>query len=533
MGSSGSTDTSSQQQNISQTQLPPWVNQAAQQNYALAQNVANRPLTQYQGQQVADIGPQTQQAWNLAATSGGAGADQYNASQAAYLTAAGTPATQVNAQSLAGTNLQPYMNPYTQSVINQTMPLMQQQNALSQNQAANQANSANAFGGSRQGVQQGVAQAQGAMNIGQMAAQLNQANFGQAQTAATGDITRQLQAQQGNQQANQANINSLIQAGSGLGALGSQAPETKNQRQQILPRAVDPLAQGEQAQAQNQINAQMGQFAGAQQYPGQQLRRPAVGLGHDALRLDDHGPSSTGQTQQTTTPSLMSDVTGGLQALGSMYAGAGGPLAPLGVLNVPRPQTATSKTDITEGLAFTRRLACRLYSYRYKGDPKSYPKVVGPMAEDAMQIAPHAVRTVAAFISPPGEALHQVDMGALNMAGPPMGANDNRWAGPRSGRAACRARTGRFSTRVPGPLAPTVPAGPDRRDGRQHAATAHAAERAHAEGSGGDGRHGRADEWLTRNGLQPSLPGRSSTRLSRRADPGGHRQQSRLWLPLA
>ena len=70
MGSSGSTDTSSQQQSVNQTQLPPWVNQAAQQNYALAQNIANRPLTQYQGQQVADIGPQTQQAWNLAATVG-------------------------------------------------------------------------------------------------------------------------------------------------------------------------------------------------------------------------------------------------------------------------------------------------------------------------------------------------------------------------------------------------------------------------------------------------------------------------------
>ena len=97
MGSSGSTDTQSSQQSISQTQLPPWINQAAQQNYALAQNIANRPLTQYQGQQVADIGPQTQQAWNLAAQSGGAGADQYNASQAGYLTAAGTPATQVNA----------------------------------------------------------------------------------------------------------------------------------------------------------------------------------------------------------------------------------------------------------------------------------------------------------------------------------------------------------------------------------------------------------------------------------------------------
>ena len=61
------------------------------------------------------------------------------------------------------------MSPYTRSVINATLPLMQQQNALSQNQQANAANTANAFGGSRQGVQQGVAQAQGALNIGQMA----------------------------------------------------------------------------------------------------------------------------------------------------------------------------------------------------------------------------------------------------------------------------------------------------------------------------------------------------------------------------
>ena len=35
MGSSGSTDTSSQELNISQTQLPAWVMEAAQQNYAL------------------------------------------------------------------------------------------------------------------------------------------------------------------------------------------------------------------------------------------------------------------------------------------------------------------------------------------------------------------------------------------------------------------------------------------------------------------------------------------------------------------
>ena len=462
MGSSGSTDTQSQQQSISQTQLPPWINQAAQQNYGLAQNIANRPLTQYQGQQVADIGPQTQQAWNLAAQSGGAGADQYNASQAGFLTAAGTPATQVNAQQLSNTNLQPYMNPFTQSVINSTLPIMQQQNALSQNQQANQANSANAFGGSRQGIQQGVAQAQGAQNIGQMAAQLNQANFSQAQAAATGDISRNLQAQQGNQQANQANINSLISAAGGLGTLGSQAQQ--NQRQQFLELSTAGAQQ--QQQAQNQIQANVGQFNQANAYPGTQL-----GILQSALGMTPYGSttmgSSTGQTQQTTTPSLMADITGGLQSLGCCSPArraaerGGGYAGHMARIVTSRPTSRKVGVHPPTGLP--------LYSYRYKGDPKSYPKVGGPMAEDAMQVAPQAVHTVGVH-APTGQALHTVDMNALNMAGP---------ATPQAlppGGPAIRPRRmpgangDILDARVLGALAPVSPAGPMRRDGGEHAA---------------------------------------------------------------
>src|SRR4029077_8725761 len=116
----------------------------------------------------------------------------------------------VNPQTLASTDLSPYMNRYTQSVINTTIPIMQQQ--LGQQYAANAggATNANAFGGSRFGVQQGVTQAQGAQNIGQMLAQLNQANFTQAQAGATGDINRQLTADTSNQAAKQAKINSDI-----------------------------------------------------------------------------------------------------------------------------------------------------------------------------------------------------------------------------------------------------------------------------------------------------------------------------------
>jgi hypothetical protein len=447
MGSGGSSQQQSNQQQISQVQLPPWVNQAAQQNYALAQNVAARPLTQFSGQQVADVGPQMQQAWNLASTSGAQGADQFNASQAAYLTAAGTPATQVTPQSLASTNLQPYENPFQQQVIDTTNALARQQLGQQQSGIQGQASQANAYGGSRQGVQQGVAQAQGALGMANTNAQLQSQNFQQAQQAATGDITRDLTAQQANQQANQANINSLIQAGSGLGALGQDAQT--NQRQQFLE--LSTAGGQEQQQAQNQIQAQMNQFNQAQQYPGQQL-----GVLQSALGMTPYGSTTMGASsgQQTTTqnPSIASDIFGGLQSLGGMF-GAGGPLSSL----LPGSDRQL-KTDITP-IGKHPPTGLPIYSYRYKGDPKSYPKVTGPMAEDVMKVAPHAVTTVGVH-QPTGQPMHGVDMGALNAAGgsggmpggglPPMPAIRPR-AMPGAG--------GGMTTRVPGALAGPQPMG--------------------------------------------------------------------------
>ena len=35
-----------------------------------------------------------------------------------------------------------------------------------------------------------------------------------------------------------------------------------------------------------------------------------------------------------------------------------------------------------------------MYAYRYKGDPKSYPKVVGPMAQDIEKHHPSAVKKI-------------------------------------------------------------------------------------------------------------------------------------------
>jgi Chaperone of endosialidase len=400
--SGGSTTQDTQSQNT--TQLPPWVNDAAQQNYAFAQNVAQQPLQQYQGQMVADPGAQMQQAWNTAAAGGNAGQDQYNAAQAGYLGVMGQTPQNVTAGQLSSTNLQPYMNPYTQSVINTTLPVMQQNLALSQNQNQNQANSANAFGGSRQAVQQGVTQAQGAQGMAQMAQQLNQANFTQAQGAAQSDIATNLQGQLANQSAqqNQAGLNN--QAASGLTALGNAAQQGQLQNfgEQVTAGSL------EQQQAQNQINAQMQKFQQAWAYPGQQL-----GVLQSALGMTPYGQSQTGQSQTTTQsdPNYFQAATSGLQMLGGLASG--GSTSALSGLAGLFGSDRRLKTDITK-VGVHKPTKLPIYAYRYKGDPKSYPKAVGPMAEDVAKVAPGAIATI------PGSggkmAIHPAVMSAIGMS---------------------------------------------------------------------------------------------------------------------
>ena len=307
-GTTSTQDTQSQSVNS----IPQWVTQAGQQNYAFAQNVANQPLTQYQGQMVADVSPQTQQAWNLAAGSGDVGQDQYGAAQAGFLNSIGQTPASVTAGQLSNTNLTPYENPFTSDVINSTLPIMQQNLALSQNQQGNQANAAGAFGGSRQGVQAGVTQAQGAMGMGQMASQLNQANFQQAQAGATGDINRTLAAQQGNQTAQQQKINSDILASQGLSNLGDSQQRANAANFTMLSQA----GASEQGQAQDQINAQMAKFNQANQYPQTQLATMLSALG-----MTPHDTSTTGQsTTNTTTPTNWGALAlGGLQDLSGFF----------------------------------------------------------------------------------------------------------------------------------------------------------------------------------------------------------------------
>ena len=442
--------TGSQQQQTQQTtQLPPWVNDASQQNYAFAQQVAARPLQQYQGQMVPDVSDQLQQSWNTAATATNAGLPQYNTATAGFSGAlgqtpmsvsAGGPTMQVSdpgnaasitAGQLSNTNLAPYMDPYTQSVINASLPIMQQQ--LGQTLSSNAGNAVNqgAFGGSRFGVQQGTAQAQGALGEAQMAAQLNQANFGQAQTAATADINRTLQADTSNQTSQQADLARNLQtqmANQGANAADIQRALTAQQSNQTAQQnkinsdiaassGLNTTGQGiaqqasnaftmqntagtqQMSTAQDQINAQMAKFQQAWGYPTQQL-----GVLQSALGMTPYGQSTTGTSDtQTYTPTDWAALAGaGIGALGNIF-------------KAPTSDKRLKKN--LKRIGTHKPTGVPVYDFNWKGQPPGSRKTRGPMAQDIEKVLPNAVAADRMGI----KHVHPAILGALSQPTPVAG----------------------------------------------------------------------------------------------------------------
>ena len=83
-----------------------------------------------------------------------------------------------------GADIQEFMNPYEQQVIQGTLGDIEQSRMMAANQVANQATAAKAFGGSRYGVQQSLTDAAALAQAAKTAAQMRQAGYATAtQTA--------------------------------------------------------------------------------------------------------------------------------------------------------------------------------------------------------------------------------------------------------------------------------------------------------------------------------------------------------------
>lgn len=272
------------QTTVQKNEIPQWVQEAGQKNLAAAYQIADNLAGPYTGPRVANM-TQGQEA-NIAALQNNIGAANpaFSLAQNAAAGLTGYNPSQVNAQTLAGTDLSSYMNPYTQNVIGSGLQALDLQRRQALNQSGDQAIRSGAFGGSRHGVQEGITNAGSAMQAGTLASQLMAQNFAQAQAAAQGDISRNLQAQMANQGAGLQGANLNLAAAQGLGSLAGQ------QQQNFLGGLTAAMTGQDlaQQQAQSQINAQQQAYQEAKQYPLEQLQVPLQALG-----MTPYGQQST------------------------------------------------------------------------------------------------------------------------------------------------------------------------------------------------------------------------------------------------
>ncbi len=183
-------------------------------------------------------------------------------------------------------NVGAYANPYTSEVIDRTQQDIARQQQMAQNQLGAQATAARAFGGSRQGVAEGVMAGEYGRMAGDIAAQQRQQNYSQALQAAMSD--------------RQARLGAASQ----MGQLGQQAFGTGQAIQQ--QQAQQGLLQ--QGIQQALIDAARQQYAGYTGAPSQALQAPLAALG-------------VTPTPQTTTNSVQPGLFNYLQLGASMVPG--------------------------------------------------------------------------------------------------------------------------------------------------------------------------------------------------------------------
>ena len=186
-----------------------------------------------------------------------------------------------------------YANPYTSEVIDRTQQDIERQRQMAMNTLGAQATAARAFGGSRQGVAEGVMAGEYGRMAGDMAAQQRQQNYSQALQAAMSD--------------RQARLGAASQ----MGQLGQQAFGTGQAIQQ--QQAQQGLLQ--QGIQQALIDAARQQYAGYTGAPMQSLQAPLAALGAAPA------PQSTTKTENQGLFGLIQSGIGaytGLKGLGGI-----------------------------------------------------------------------------------------------------------------------------------------------------------------------------------------------------------------------
>ena len=369
MSGGGGSNTATNTVTNTNAYIPDWLSGAAETAVQQAGQLASQSYTPYTGQTVAGFDPMQTQAFQQVSDLQGFGTPQYSAAANAYGNMLGsvnpltTQQIQQNANQLyggyqqnvmapaagllggylggpatgqtAGANAAQMMSPYTQSVIAPTLALGQQALAQNLQQIGANANQAGAFGGTRQAVMEGMAQAQAALNeqntIGQLLNQGWNAALPQA---------GQLAAQQGAQGYNAANqLAAMTQTGYGNAMTGAanmagtnlstgmtaaqQLPSLMSTAQQNLlnqSSALQSAGQAQQQYQQNLLNAGYSTYQAEQAWPYQQLQTYLSAISGVPYSTSNYGATTSTEAMPSN---LLGQTIGGVSALGGLASGVG------------------------------------------------------------------------------------------------------------------------------------------------------------------------------------------------------------------
>ena len=249
-------------------QLNPFVQDLLTRNFQAAQQVSSIPYQAYGGPRIAQFRPQEQQAFGAAqaAFTNKLGASQLDEATQAAQRAAGYSPAQFQ------TNVQGFMSPYQENVVDATMRRLSQSRA--ERDAATKASLAasKAFGNERRGVYEAQLAGEQDLNTAQTLANLYQQGYGQA-----AGLASQLPTQQ-------------LAGASQLAGFGAQALSQEQARQQMLAQA----GQAQRGMAQQNIDLAYQDFLAQRGYPVEQLKIFQSGV--------SGVPATTSSTTTSTAP---------------------------------------------------------------------------------------------------------------------------------------------------------------------------------------------------------------------------------------
>lgn len=262
-----------------------------------AQNVASTPYQAYSGELTAPVNQQQQTGIQNINNASGI-ANPYLAQASQYGASGASPVANISQN-----DIQQYMNPYQQSVIQSTLANIGENNAQQQQQVLGNAAQRGALGGDRVGVAQAELARQQNLATNQTLAGLNSQNYSQA-----------MQAAQGQQQNQQTNANRQAQAAYTFGNLGTTAQNT------ALQGAGAQLTAGglQQQTQQAKDTAAYQQFMQQQAFPYQQTSWLA------GINTPIAGSLGGTQTQTPAAPNMFSQVAGAGLGLAGLFAKDGG-----------------------------------------------------------------------------------------------------------------------------------------------------------------------------------------------------------------